>query len=79
MKLEATEEFREWRDLIEAPELEKIRQMKMNVLGLTEADVKAMIIYENLVTDLFRGMFDRTRVHIKLEKDQKAKENGEIN
>jgi len=79
IKLEATDEFREWRELVEAPELEKIRQMKINVLGLSEADVKAMIIYENLVTGMFRGVFDQARLQVELEEEQKQNEENLIN
>lgn len=54
-KLEA---FQIWRDYYVKPELEEIEKAKTQVLSLSEADVKALILYEGKIKYLFNRMFE---------------------
>lgn len=57
-KLSVTEEFMLWRDMVAKPELEKVKQAKKEVLNMNEANLKGLILYEQMVEDLFYNMFD---------------------
>ena len=55
--LSQKEEFIFWKDSYALPELEKIKQAKKSIMGMPEAEVKALILYETFVEDLFKNMF----------------------
>ena len=54
------ESFRTWRDVYILPELEEIDKAKSQVLSLSEADIKALILYESKIKYLFNRLFDNT-------------------
>jgi len=68
IRLSASEDFQIWRDQVVKPELEKIEQAKLNVLALSEADVKAMILYELSIKGLFVKAFEQAVIQRELER-----------
>jgi hypothetical protein len=50
-------EFNLWKNSYALPELEKIKIAKKKIMGMPEAEVKAMILYETFIEDLFINMF----------------------
>jgi len=55
--LNQREEFHIWKDFYALAELEKIEIQKKNIMGKSEAEVKALILYETFIKDLFKNMF----------------------
>ena len=53
-----SKEFRVWRDNYVLPELEQIETAKTKVLEMSEAEIKALVLYEAKIKYLFNKMFD---------------------
>jgi len=49
--------FKVWRDSYVLPELETIEVAKTKVLEMSEAEIKALILYEAKIKYLFNKMF----------------------
>lgn len=64
-------EFKVWRDQVCLLELDNIEDMKMNALALSEADIKAVILYELKIKTLFKKCFDVAKDSEELEKEEK--------
>ena len=56
--LSELKEFRVWRDNYILPELEEIELTKTKVMTMTEAEIKALILYEAKIKYLFNKMFE---------------------
>jgi len=50
--------FKVWRDSYVLPELEVIETAKTKVLEMSEAEIKALILYEAKIKYLFKKMFE---------------------
>ena len=50
--------FMTWRDSYVLPELETIEVAKTKVLEMSEAEIKALILYEAKIKYLFNKMFE---------------------
>ena len=70
IRLNINPDFKKWRDLVAKPEKDKINDAKRNVVGLPEADVKALILYELYIEDLFYKSFERAKVQKELERKE---------
>ena len=56
--LNEIQEFRAWRDSYVLPELEQIEIAKAKVMEMTEAEIKAIILYEQKIKYLFNKIFE---------------------
>ena len=63
------EPFRIWRDEVVKPILEQIDQEKKKCLEYSEGNLKALIMYENLIKELFINVFEESRI-IREQKDK---------
>jgi len=57
LKLQALEEFQLWKDTVVGPELTNIEVAKQGILKLTEAEAKALILYEMKIKSMFDVIF----------------------
>ena len=69
LELEANPVFRQWRDEAEASFLNEIESAKLSVLTMSEADVKALILYEAKIKPLFSSF--RAAVEMRSQENKK--------
>jgi hypothetical protein len=72
-------DFLRWRDEVAKSELDRIEQMKHEALALSEAEVKAVILYEIYLKELFIRSFERAAVLKEMENEHQetSKQEGE--
>jgi hypothetical protein len=69
LTLDRNEAFKVWRDRVCLPILEQIDYQKRSVVEMSEANLKALIMYENLVKELFKKLFENVR---EIEKNERS-------
>lgn len=67
--LNGIEEFREWRDKVAKPELQIIEDKLRHPLEMSEANLKALVLYQVFVKDLFYRVFENLAIQNQLEKE----------
>jgi len=67
LNLEKVEGFRLWRDEVCLPVLDQIEAQMATPLELTEANLKALVMYRNLVSSLFEGIFKQIRTQKEID------------
>ena len=73
LKLDRLEEFRTWRDKVVCPILRQVKNEKRKALEMSEANLKAIVMYENFLEELFSKIFEDVRVIDRIEQEAKEK------
>jgi len=69
LELEDNPTFRDWRSTAEKSFLQEVENLKLSVLTMKEADVKALILYEARI----KAMFDSFKIAVKNRKEENIK------
>jgi hypothetical protein len=68
--LNGNEAFQQWRDLVAKPVIDQIDAQLAQPLELTEANLKSLVMYRNLVNSLFYRLFEELAAEKAIEENK---------